>query len=482
MKPWLVILFSCLWLQASAQQSHQLVFDAPARVFEEAFLLGNGQTGATLYGGINRERIAWNDATLWTGQPTDSLANPGAAQHLPAIREALFAEDYPRADSLVRLLQGRFSQSYAPLGDLYFTFENHGIDTNVYSRKLDIQRAYSEVLVGTEDAGRRLEAWVSAPDSMAVIRIQALGTVPIEMDIQASSLLQSRTYANSPGQLVLSGKAPIHAEPSYRQGIPNPIVYSSESGTPFYLLADIRTIGGEVIPTDSSIRIQGAREVELRILIQTGFRGFHLFPEQDTSVLLANAQRRLQARSTLGYEALHEKQMRHHRMLYDRVSLELGSKTAFDSRSTPERLSMFSEDAEDLDLVALFFQYGRYLLISSSQTRGIPANLQGIWNTQLRPPWSSNYTTNINLEMNYWPVEVCNLSEMHEPGPSCPSLGISQKPDQKRLKEYTVLRVECCHHNSDVWAMTNAVGDFGKGHPVWANWNMERHLACYAFV
>jgi len=441
--------------------------DAPARIFEEAFPMGNGRIGATLYGGISGERIMLNEATLWGGGPVDPSMNPDAYRHLPAIRQALFNEDYRLADSLVRHLQGKFSESYAPLGDLYIRLGTEG-EAREYIRELDIRDGLSTVTYEMDGTIYRREMFVSHPDQVVVIRLEAAGDHPLEFRLGASSKLSHRVSAGD-GKLFLNGYAQVHAEPNYRGDLPDAIVFEEGRGTRFCVVTQVRETDGTVEATGNELIIRDATEVVLIAAVETSFNGFDRDPSAHGKNEDSIARQRIGAVSGLSYNDLLQRHREDFRGYFDRVLLDLGA-AQNDTLTTPERLKLFREEAADQDLVALYFQFGRYLLISASRTPGVPANLQGIWNEHLRPPWSSNYTTNINVEMNYWPAEVTHLPEMHLP--LLQFIGNLAKTGGVTAATFYDAAGWCCHHNSDIWAMTNPVGDFGQGDPMWANWNM----------
>ena len=444
-----------------------LWFEAPAEHFEEALPLGNGRIGATVYGGIKEEHIMMNDQTLWAGGPVNPYMTPNAKQYLPAIREALFKEDYPLANQLTKKLQGKFSESYAPLGDFYLDFGQADATPENYRRELDIRNALASVEYSLDNTIYRREYFTSYPGQVVAIRLTAEGEGKLNFAVRASSQLQHQARAQG-RQLLLTGQAPVHAEPSYRGDMPNAIVYNSLNGMHYQAIAFISQTDGQ-ISTDSLLRVSGAKEAVILISTATSFNGYDRNPGTEGKDESLYAQNFLASAAAKSYEELRQEHIEDFNRFFNRVELELGpSNTA--SIPTPQRLQQFSEGKADNDLIALYYQFGRYLLISSSRPGGQPANLQGIWNGQLRPPWSSNYTVNINTEMNYWPAENSNLSEMHTP--LLTFLQGLSKTGAITAETVYGCRGWCCHHNTDIWAMTNAVGDFGQGDPVWANWNM----------
>jgi len=441
--------------------------DSEARIFEEAFPMGNGRIGATLFGGISEERILLNEATLWTGGPVDPCMNPGAYTHLPAVREALFNEDYRLADQLVTKMQGSFSQSYAPLGDLWIKHDFEGEAEN-YVRELDLRNAVSTVSFDLDKTSYKREMFVSYPDQVVVIRLEADGKNKLDFSLQASSKLHYKSYGEGKN-LLLTGNAPVRCDPNYRREITDPVHYEEGRGMRFCAIAHIMETDGSVSIAASEVHVKNATEAVIAVAVETSFNGFNRDPATEGKDEKSLALRRIEALDGLSYINMLRVHREDFKSFFDRVSLDLGKNHKKDV-TTPDRLKQFSSDGSDQDLVALYFQFGRYLLISSSRTDEVPANLQGIWNELVQPPWSSNYTCNINEEMNYWPAEVTNLPEMH-----VPLLGFIEnlsRTGKVTAKTFYDAGGWCCHHNSDVWAMTNPVGDFGHGNPQWANWSM----------
>jgi alpha-L-fucosidase 2 len=448
-------------------QELQLRFDRPAEYFEETILLGNGRVGAALFGGVDSEKIFLNDATLWAGRPVDPHMVPDAHEHLPEVRAALAAEEWERADSLVRQLQGSFSQSFAPLGTLLLEMA-HGEDASEYDRKLDLATATATVRYEVGENVFEREAFVSHPDRVMALRFQSSEPGSLNLRLGFESLLRCRV-AMVDGTLVVRGEAPVHAEPNYRGDIPDAMVYDPGKGTRFAVLARVTDTDGEVSGEEGLLALSGASYATLLVSVATSFNGFDREPGLEGLDELAVAQEQLDSAATQDFEALHRRHVEDFGQFFNRVELDLGGDPS-PGLATDLKLREYTKGAHDPYLETLYFQFGRYLLISSSRTPGVPANLQGIWNPHLRPPWSSNYTTNINVEMNYWPAEVANLSEMHWPLLSfVENLAAT---GAVTAEEFWGTRGWAVSHNSDIWAMSNPVGDFGQGHPVWANWNM----------
>lgn len=457
------ILNSC----SKTEPSRQIIwFDEPAGYFEEALPLGNGRIGAMVYGGVEQEHFLLNEGTLWSGKPVNPAMNPEAYKHLPAVREALFAENYQLADQLVKKMEGSFSESYQALGDLYFTFENQE-KTTEYSRKLDLETAVSTVEYTRNNTRFVRESFVSFPDQVMVIRFSAKGNEKLNFSIQPASKLP-HSIISADQKIIMRGHAPIHVVPSYWESC-NPVVFAEGEGLRFCMSALVSGTDGTVAMGDSLLQVKDAGFAEIRVSLGTSYNGFDKDPATEGIDELKLTENYLSAAQKYSYDDLKERHIRDYQSYYNRVQIDLG-KPANDTLTTPERLKRFSGGSEDNDLAAIYFQYGRYLLISSSRPGSLPANLQGIWNQHVRPIWSSNYTTNINLEMNYWPAEVCNLPEMHEP--LIDFTASLAKTGSVTARTFYDCGGWCCHHNTDIWAMTNPVGDFGGGGANWAHFNM----------
>jgi alpha-L-fucosidase 2 len=452
---------------APERSTYELRYDTPAVHFEESLLLGNGQVGASVFGAVQRDRMYLNDATLWTGRPVDARMSPGAYEQLPAVREALAAEDWETADQLVRGLQGSFSQSFAPLGTLVLEM-GHGAAASQYERTLDLASATARISYRVGEVRYERSVFVSAPDSVIVVRMQSSAAGKLGFRIRFESLLRYAVSSRN-GLLSATGEAPVHAEPSYRGHMADAIVYEEGKGTRFAVLARIADTDGRVTATGGALSLDGASHATILVSVATSFNRFDREPGLEGRDEAQIANRRLDHAAAMDVGALELRHQEDFGRLFRRVSIDLGPDPD-PGLTTVERLRRYTDGASDAYLEALYFQFGRYLLISSSRTRGVPANLQGIWNPHIRPPWSSNYTTNINLEMNYWPAEVTNLPEMHEP--LLVFIQHLASTGRTTAETFWGTRGWSASHNSDIWAISNPVGDFGKGHPSWANWNM----------
>ena len=463
----LIPLVICIVNMETFAQDLKLWYNKPAQYFEESLVLGNGKMGASVFGGVNTDKIYLNDATLWAGEPADPYMNPEAYKNIPAIREALKNENYPLAETLNKKMQGKFSESYAPLGTMFINV-SHNSEFRNYYRELNISDAVSKVTYEADGAIFTREYFISHPGQIMAIKLTSSKNGMLNFNISFESLLKYKVSHND-NIFTVKGYAPYHAEPGYRGDMPNAVMFDKNRGTRFSTLFEIKNTGGNVVFTDTTMGVRGGTEAVIYVSVATSFNGFDKNPATEGLNDLAIATDNLQKAFRKSFDEIEKEHIKDYQSFFNRVSLNLGVTDAPDL-PTDERLKRYAEGNEDKNLEILYFQFGRYLLIASSRTKAVPANLQGIWNPYLRPPWSSNYTTNINAEENYWLAENTNLSEMHN------SLlefiaNLSQTGTVTARTFYGCGGWTVCH-NTDIWAMSNPVGDFGKGDPIWANWNM----------
>ena len=445
------------------QSSLLLWYSSAANTWVEALPIGNGSLGAMIFGGVGRERFQLNDDTLWSGGPRD-WDNPKAKDVLTDIRKAIFAGEYVEADALAKKMMGPFTESYQPLGDLDITFE-HGDVGRAYRRELDLRTGIARVSYKVGDTTFTREAFSTHPGQVIAIRLAA--DHPGRLSILASLTSPHRAHtAEAAGDLRLAGQAPSHADPSYHDGA-DPVQYG-EAGMRFEARLRAMAKGGTVSVERDGLRVAGANEILLLISTATSFNGFDKSPGLQGRDPAPVVTERLDRASHSSWDDLKAAHVADHAPLMNRVSLDLGASTVVKDIPTDERI--VSQGAKDPHLVALLFAYGRYLLAGSSRPGTQPANLQGIWNDQVRPPWSSNYTLNINAQMNYWHAESANLADMH--GPLLDMIGDLAVTGAKTARTNYNAPGWCAHHNSDVWRQSAPVGDYGSGDPVWASWPM----------
>jgi len=449
--------------------------DRPAQFFEEAYVIGNGNLGAIIYGGVGEERISLNDITLWTGEPEHGVETPDAYKAIPEIRAALDREDYRAADSLQRKVQGHYSENYQPLGALTITYARPD-SILAYSRILNIADAMAQQVYYTDKSTLYESVYfASAPDSVIVVRLRFpdKNEVVLKLDSQLPHEVKS-VAGTVDGSIISDGYVAYSSFPSYTS-VKEKLCYDPARGTHFRTMVKaVVEDGGNVNAfADGSLRVKDSEYVYLYITNVTSFNGFDRDPVKEGRDYKNLAGRRIAGASAKGIDSIWTDHVADYHNLFNRVTLDLGSTPdSIASLPTEVQLKRYTDLKEvNPDLEELYFQYGRYLLISSSRTSGVPANLQGLWNEYLLPPWSSNYTTNINVEENYWPAEVTGLGELHETAMINWINNLSRSGEQTARHYYGVNRGWCLGHNSDIWAMTNPVG-LNTGDPTWANWNM----------
>jgi alpha-L-fucosidase 2 len=482
--------------QTIAQDSKSLTlwYNKPATQWVEALPIGNGHIGAMVFGGVEDELLQLNESTLYSGGPVKKNINPTAYAALAQVREALLKEeDYTKADNLTKKMQGLYTESYMPLGDLRIRQNFQGATATAYYRGLDIQQAITTTRFTVNGVTYTREIFSSAPDNIMVIKLTASAKGKLNFDVTAKSPLRYSLSANGNSELVLSGKAPAHVDPSYY----NPkdrehIIYEDATGCNgmrFQYRIKAVAPAGTITTDTTGIHVSNATEAVLYVAAATSFNGFDKCPDAQGKDEKALAAASITNAAKKTYAALRSAHIADYQHYFNRVSFNIKDTAAArrdNSLTSLDRLRAYTDGAYDPTMETLYFQFGRYLLISASRPGGPPANLQGIWNKELRAPWSSNYTININTQMNYWPAEVTNLSEMHLPLMDfIKDLSIT---GTQTATEFYHAAGWVAHHNSEIWATSNAVGDKGNGDPVWANWAMGGNWLCqhlwehYAFT
>ncbi len=454
----------------------RLWYTRPAAQWVEALPVGNGRLGAMIFGGVAVERLQLNEDTLWSGGPRD-WDNPHAREVLPEVRRLVAAGDYTGADALCRQMQGLYNESYQPLGDLYLRFDGvDGTGESVdYTRDLNLHTAIAGARYRRGDVTCTREVFASAPDQVIVVRLTCDQPGWLSFTATLDSQQRRRVEARGAHDLMLTGVCPTHVMPNYYKG-EQPIVHDEEGvgGMTFAVCLNATTEGGRVTAAEGGLRVEEADAVTLILTAATSFNGFDRSSYRDGRDPTSRARADLAAAVTRPYAALRAAHIADHARLFDRVTLDLGTTEAA-LRPTDERIRDWQR-ADDPQLVTLLFQYGRYLLIASSRPGTQPANLQGIWNDQVRPPWSSNWTININTQMNYWPVETTNLAECHTP--LLDFIGDLSGPGRKTAAANYGCGGWVAHHNADLWRQTAPPGDDGHGDPVWAMWPMGGAWLC----
>lgn len=461
------LLFLLLIAQSSFAQQKTLVlwYSQPAKDWNEALPIGNGRLGAMIFGRAGDELIQLNEQTLWTGGPVNPNPNPDAPKYLQSVRNALFKDSIGQAIKLLRKMQGPNTEMYQPLGDIILKQQLNGEVSNYY-RDLNISNATATTRFTVNGVEYTREMFSSAPDQVIIIRLKASQPKALSFSVGVNHELKFSRMITSDNELVLKGKARITND---ERRNPKPFIYEDslhQDGMRFQFRIKAVTKDGVVSHTDSILTISNATEVLLYISAATSYNGFDKYPDKDGKDEEKIAKQFLQTSLKKDYKQLLDAHVKDYQKYFNRVVLSLTDKSA-DDQPTDKRLTDYRTTGNDPGLEELYFQFGRYLLISSSRPGGIPANLQGIWNKEISPSWRSNYTTNINVEMNYWPAEMCNLSEMTEP--LIQQIKRWAVNGKATAKNYYNMRGWAVHHNSDMWAQTNPVGE-GGGDPKWANW------------
>ena len=450
----------------------KLYYERPAEYFEEALVIGNGTMGATLYGGVKKDKISFNDITLWTGEPESENSSPDAFNVIPEIRALLDNEDYQGADKAQYKVQGHYSENYQPLGTLTIEYLDDTAGISDYHRWLDIGNATARTQYLKDGKLFTSDYFASAPDSVIVIRLKSENKEGIHASLSFDSPLPHSSQV-ADNEISVEGYAAYHSFPVYYKA-EDKRRYDPERGIHFKTLVRVLSVDGSVKDrySDSRIEIDGSTEVLILIANVTSFNGFDKDPVKEGRNYRSHVEKRMKCAVGKTYDALREAHIRDYKYYFDRVKLDLGNTDADIAALPTDKQLLFYTDCKQRnpDLEELYFQFGRYLLISSSRTSGVPANLQGLWNESVLPPWSSNYTVNINLEENYWASGTANLIEMQYP--LIEFIANLSKTGRKTAKDYYgVERGWCLGHNSDIWAMTCPVG-LNEGDPSWACWTM----------
>jgi alpha-L-fucosidase 2 len=467
-----------------------LWYRQPARNWVEALPVGNGRLGAMVFGGVAEERVQLNEDTLWSGGPKD-WNNPEARTVLPEVRRLIFAGDYAAATTLAQRMQGPYVQSYQPLGNLYLTLKlPTETQPDQYYRDLNLGQALATTRFQVGGITYTRTVFASFPDQIIAMRLTASQPGGLSFTARLDSELRHSVEPGDNDTLILRGQAPVHVEPSFRGDMPNPVVYDDHDGMRCELHLRVIADAGSTTTDTRGIHVTQAGTVTLLVSAETSYNGYDRAPGLDGVDPALIAARHLDHAASQSYETLLERHVKDHQSLFQRVTLDLGTNEA-SKLPTDERLHRYHAHKQqttispDPQLEALLFQYGRYLLIASSRPGSQPANLQGIWNDQVRPPWSSNWTLNINAQMNYWLAETTNLSECHLPLFDLIE-GLSVNGRKTAEINYGA-RGWVAHHNTDLWRHTAPTGE-GTGNPMWANWPMSAGWLCqhlwehYAFT
>jgi len=432
--------------------NNQLYFTKKAKYFEEALPVGNGRIGGLVFGNLKKERIALNEDSLWSGYPKD-LNKKDASEYLDKARKAIFEKDYTTAKNIMNKdMHGHWSEAYLPFGDLIIEYRK--VPKRDYKRTLDISKG----IAVTESFGFKETVFVSHPAQLMIVNIHCDDGVSFKVKFDSQLRHKCETIEDS---LVISGQAPeVCMPPYYNQG---ECVVQGSNGMKF--CGAVKVLGTANF-CDDCIAVKNEKDTTLLISLATSFIDFKTIPNGD-----AKAKAFSYFDNIKPYQKLLKEHTADFSALFNRVQFNLeGSR---DDLPTDKRIRRMNKEGTDNGLIALLFQYGRYLTISGSRKGTNAMTLQGIWNTHLRAPWSSSYTTNINTQMNYWCTDITNLSECFEPlFDFVKKLSYNGKTT---AKDYYNCGGFCSHHNSDIWGATYPAGfPNGDGDAVqYAPWCMS---------
>ena len=454
----------------------KLWYKQSSKNWNQALPLGNGRLGAMVHGKTDREIISLNEDTLWSGCPENK--NPkNTKKYFLQAKELTKNQEYHKAQELIEnKLTSGWSQVYLPLCDMILDFKHSGAVSEYY-RSLDLTTAVANVEYISDEVKYKREMFVSAPDNVVAVKITADKPQSISFSLNFQCQLKSDIHVKD-GILILKGEAPSNVQQNYPSECANHAEYSDkddERGMLFSAMAKVNLIGGNIVYSDETITIENADSALILFNANTSFAGYNIQPFLNGKEHEKLCTKNLIRAFKKSYDTLLSSHIEDYRSYYCRINLDIGESEKA-ALPTDERLNIFKKDKNDPSLFTLLFQYGRYLLISASRPGSQPANLQGIWNKELFPPWSSNYTININTQMNYWPVFSCALEELHQ-------------PMVEMIKELTVTGRQTAHevygakgftahHNTDLWRLTSPVGNHFKGMGTVAFWNVSAGWLC----
>lgn len=458
----------CTFSVAQPKSSTHLLnyyFNTPACNWNEAIPIGNGRLGGMVFGSVEQEKIQTNEDTFWSGEPRN-LQKPGTYKCLDEIRRLLNEGKTAEAEALInRDMLGPWNQSYMPLANILLSMPS-GSYSN-YRRTLDLKKGIVYVSYQQNGVNYKREIFASYPDQAIVIHLSADKKKSINLTAELNSAVKYQCATNK-GQLIIDGQAPKHVEPSY-QGFHEPI-YEAGHGMRFGGRLMVKDTDGDVKTEGNKLHLSGASSATLLFVASTSFNGFDKDPYKGGKDEKLLCQQTLAKLINKNYQAIYQRHIKDYTALFNRVKIDLGHD---DMNTLPinERIQQYKAE-RDPALTALYYQFGRYLLISSSRPGSQPANLQGIWNDKLQPAWSANWTLNCNAEINYWPIEEGNLSECH-----LPFIQMTQEASvdgARTAKNLYNCRGWIAHHNLDIWRTTWPVGGSGS----WAIYQVGSAWMC----
>ncbi|MDO5447466.1 MAG: glycoside hydrolase family 95 protein [Prevotellaceae bacterium] len=433
-------------------QNNVLWYDKPASTWTEALPIGNGRLGGMVFGDASVDRIQLNEETIWTGRPNNN-ANPEAREWLPKLREMIWNGEYKKAQDLATVhvqSNTNHGMAYQPFGDLYISFPGQ-TDVRRYYRELSLDSARAIVQYTENGVNFKREYISSLSDNVIAVHLTASRAGMITCNACMTTPHPDAKIYTEGNEIVVGGIS------SNLEGVKGKVAFTGR--------ATAKVIGGKVRCENGVITISGADEATIYVSIATNFRNFYDISgdsEAKSEQILADALKN-------DYADMKRRHVEKYKSYFDRVSLNLGE-NRYAHLTTDQRVRLFKQN-KDTHLAALYFQFGRYLLICSSQPGCQPPTLQGIWNDKMFPSWDSKYTTNINLEMNYWPAEVCNLSDLTQPLFSLiKDISVTGNRTARIMYDADGWVL---HHNTDIWRVTGAIDKATSG-----NWPMGEAWMC----
>lgn len=463
--------FSLAAAAAGAQDQSEppsLWYTKPAATWTEALPLGNGRIGAMDFGGLEDERIQTNESSLWGGGP-HRYADPQARAHLQEVRKLLFAGDVGKAEGVAKDMLGSpaLLPAYLPFVDVRLHFPGHA-NASAYEHRLDLGEAIARTTYTVGDVRYRREVFVSYPDQVLVLRLTASKAGALNFGVDLASVHRSTQVTSRGGdELELTGQVQPQSNPAYSW-----IASWDRPGERFAALLKVSVDTGHVRADGTRLEISGATTATVLFSGGTSFRNYR----DISGDALALAKKHIDLASQRSYETLLQRHVEDFRALFLRTRLSLGAASI--QRPTDERLRHFAHD-DDAGLVALYYAFGRYLLIASSRQGGQPANLQGIWNEDLMPAWGSKWTTNINLQMNYWPADAGDLWETQEP--LWHLIRDLRQSGAETARAHYGARGWVLHHNTDLWRATTPVDGTWGLWPMGGVWLANQMWGHYSF-
>jgi hypothetical protein len=434
----------------------KLWYKTQATSFTQALPIGNGSLGAMVYGKVPEEYISLNIDTLWsgTGRKQDKYLDRSI---LEEAKKLSLSGKYYEADKLVeKNLLGEYNESYMPLGILRYRYIN--IDKPwEYKRELDLEKAIVKTNFLSGDVEYTSEIFASYPARAIILSIRASKKSALNIEFALESKLKVDIIADKSFSIV-KGFAPSHVEPNYVDSN-NPIIYDeNNSGMPFCTYMEIESEDGIITANSNKIYVKAASEIRIILTADTGYLNRKYSIDYDINRCIQACKKKMEGIRDKSYTYILQEHLNDYQKLFYKSIFKLESETI--KGDTSERIKLFREGSEDLGLYCLYYHYGRYLLISSSRKGSEASNLQGIWSEELRPAWSSNFTININTQMNYWPAGVCNLIECYEPLLSLlKDLSVAGK---ETAKKNFYCEGWVANHNVDIWRSTKAVAGMAK--------------------